>query len=56
MSLIAPNLTELVGETVAAKLIGKAGGLQSLARMPSCNVYVIIINIRLAARTSKTGR
>lgn len=38
---LAPNLVEIVGGAVAAKLMGIAGGLKQLAYMPSCNVKVL---------------
>lgn len=38
--MLAPNLSAIVGRTVAAKLLGVAGGLSALVRMPSCNVHV----------------
>lgn len=38
---MAPNLVEVVGGEVAAKLMGIAGGLTELARIPSCNVKVL---------------
>ena len=38
---IAPNLTAIVGSSVAAKLMGIAGGLSALSRMPSCNVQIL---------------
>ena len=40
MSMLAPNLSAIVGTTTAAKLLGVAGGLSGIAKMPSCNVYV----------------
>ena len=40
MHRIAPNLSQAVGEEVAARLIGVAGGLHELAKMPACNVQV----------------
>lgn len=40
MSALAPNLSVIVGTTTAAKLLGVAGGLSALARMPACNVHV----------------
>jgi len=40
MNVLAPNLSAIVGTTTAAKLLGVAGGLASLAKMPSCNVHV----------------
>ncbi|GAA0185821.1 RNA splicing factor [Lithospermum erythrorhizon] len=41
MSYIAPNLSAIVGSVVAAKLVGIAGGLSSLANIPSCNVQLL---------------
>lgn len=41
MNLFAPNLTTIVGSSTAAKLMGSAGGLTNLARMPSCNVLMV---------------
>lgn len=40
-SYMAPNLVEVVGGAVAAKLMGIAGGLRELAYMPSSNVKVL---------------
>lgn len=40
MHQIAPNLSVLVGEEIAARLMGVAGGLQNLSQMPACNVQV----------------
>lgn len=42
MSLLAPNVTKLVGPNVAAQLIGSAAdGLQGLSRMPGCNILLL---------------
>ncbi|KAK4253686.1 hypothetical protein QN277_010328 [Acacia crassicarpa] len=41
MGYIAPNLSAIVGSAVAAKLIGTAGGLVALAKMPACNVQLL---------------
>ena len=41
MGYIAPNLSAIVGVTVAAKLIVAVGGLSSLAYTPSCNVELV---------------
>lgn len=41
MGYIAPNLSAIVGSAVAAKLMGVAGGLGALAKMPACNVQVL---------------
>jgi len=41
MQAIAPNLTLLVGELVAAKLISHAGSLISLAKLPASTVQIL---------------
>lgn len=41
MSFVAPNLSHIVGSTVAAKLMGVAGGLTALSKIPACNVLVL---------------
>lgn len=41
MSFIAPNVSHIVGANVAAKLMGLAGGLTNLSKMPACNVEVL---------------
>jgi len=41
MAFIAPNLSAVVGTQVAAQLMGTAGGLAVLSRMPACNVQVL---------------
>jgi len=41
MSFIAPNLSVVVGPTVAAKLMGVAGGLTALSKIPACNILVL---------------
>lgn len=40
MNTLAPNLSAIVGTTTAAKLLGVAGGLAAMAKMPACNVAV----------------
>eukprot|EP01035_Chromulina_nebulosa_P018154 gene18154-23808_t len=41
MALIAPNLCVLIGSRIASQLIGLAGGLIALTKIPSCNVQVL---------------
>ncbi|PNY13105.1 U4/U6 small nuclear ribonucleoprotein Prp31-like, partial [Trifolium pratense] len=41
MGYIAPNVSAIVGSAVAAKLMGTAGGLSALAKMPACNVQLM---------------
>lgn len=55
MHNIAPNLSIIVGSEVAARLMGVAGGLVSLSRMPACNIQVgikevVCHNYRACAR------
>ncbi|PWN54308.1 Nop domain-containing protein [Violaceomyces palustris] len=38
MTFIAPNLSAVVGTRVATKLLGVAGGLDGLSKIPACNV------------------
>ena len=41
MGVLAPNVSSLLGTRVAALLVGVAGGVGALARIPSCNVQVL---------------
>ncbi|CAG7726798.1 unnamed protein product, partial [Allacma fusca] len=41
MTFIAPNLSAIVGAETAAKLMGIAGGLTKLSKMPACNILVL---------------
>ncbi|KAF2352578.1 Nop domain [Trinorchestia longiramus] len=41
MNLFVPNLSSIVGSNTAAKLMGSAGGLTNLSRMPSCYVLMV---------------
>lgn len=41
MSFIAPNLSVITGPSTAAKLMGLAGGLTNLSKMPACNIEVL---------------
>jgi len=41
MNTIAPNLTTLLGETVAARLISHAGSLTNLAKFPASTVQIL---------------
>jgi len=40
MTVLAPNLSAIISTTVAAKLLGVAGGLAAFAKAPSCNVFL----------------
>lgn len=41
MKYLAPNVSQLVGTRIAAQLVGLAGGVANLARIPSCNLQVL---------------
>mmetsp|Transcript_47636 Transcript_47636/g.112370 ORF Transcript_47636/g.112370 Transcript_47636/m.112370 type:complete len:256 (-) Transcript_47636:1631-2398(-) len=41
IDLIAPNLKELIGENLSAKMISKAGSLKNLARYPSSTIQIL---------------
>merc|ERR1712125_47350 len=41
MSVLAPNLTVLVGETVGARLIAHAGSLINLAKHPASTIQIL---------------
>lgn len=41
MTFIAPNLSAIVGPDIAARLVGTAGGLTALAKIPACNLQVL---------------
>jgi nucleolar protein 56 len=41
MTTVAPNLSALIGDTVAARLISKAGSLTNLAKAPASTVQIL---------------
>lgn len=41
MAFIAPNLSMVVGASTAAKLMGSAGGITNLSKMPSGHVSLL---------------
>lgn len=41
MAFIAPNSSIIVGSSIAAKLMGIAGGLTKLSKIPACNVLLL---------------
>lgn len=41
MTFIAPNLSIIIGASTAAKILGVAGGLTKLSKIPACNVAVL---------------
>lgn len=56
MNTIAPNLSILVGSSVAARLMGSAGGLLNLSRMPAGNIPVLGSVKRSLAGFSASGQ
>jgi len=55
MSFIAPNLSVIVGSSTAAKLMGIAGGLTSLSKIPACNLLVLGAQKRVGTGLSSIG-
>lgn len=41
MSRFTPNLCALIGAKLSAQLVGTAGGLVQLSKIPSCNIQVV---------------
>lgn len=41
MQKIAPNLCSLIGSRIAAQIIGLAGGVTALSKIPACNIQVM---------------
>ncbi len=55
ITYIAPNLSAITGAVTAAKLIGVAGGITSLAKYPSCNVPALGKKSQVAVGFAKLG-
>lgn len=55
MAFIAPNITAITGAPTAAKLMGAAGGLVALTKMPACNVMLLGAQKRTLAGFSSTA-
>ena len=41
MEIVAPNLTELIGESIAAKLIAHSGSLSTLSKYPASTIQIL---------------
>lgn len=54
MKNIAPNLTKILGPTIGARLIAKAGGLEELAKLPSSTIQILGAE-KAIFRALKTG-
>lgn len=55
MGFVAPNLSAVAGSAGAAKLIGVAGGLTDLSKMPACNILVLGAQKRTLSGFSSTA-
>ena len=61
MEMIAPNITSVVGATIGARLMAKAGGLEKLAMLPASTIQVLGAEkalfraLRTGARPPKHG-
>ncbi|KAI8469084.1 MAG: U4/U6 small nuclear ribonucleoprotein [Monoraphidium minutum] len=55
MGAIAPNLSAAIGSEVAARLMGVAGGLLALSRIPACNIQVLGAKRKHLAGLSSTA-
>ena len=55
MNRITPNLCNVIGSKIAAQLIGIAGGLLNLTKIPSCNIQVLGQEKRLLAGFSNVS-
>ncbi|KAF9535109.1 hypothetical protein CPB83DRAFT_843505 [Crepidotus variabilis] len=56
MNVLAPNLSAIVGTTTAAKLLGVAGGIAALAKMPACNAHLLGAQKKIAAGFSTASQ
>ncbi|KAF9954558.1 U4/U6-U5 snRNP complex subunit prp31 [Mortierella alpina] len=41
LTFIAPNVSAIIGTATAAKLMGQAGGLTALSKIPACNILLL---------------
>lgn len=55
MALVAPNLSAVVGASTAAKLMGAAGGLTALSKMPSGHVQLLGQQKKASSSSSSSG-
>merc|ERR1719273_1245358 len=56
MTFIAPNLSKIVGASTAAKIMGVAGGLTALSKMPSNNIALLAFWIRPSNNIALLGQ
>lgn len=56
MTVLAPNLSAIVGTTTAAKMLGVAGGLAAVAKMPAGNLHLLGSQKKIAAGFSTATR
>eukprot|EP01048_Picozoa_sp_COSAG05_P019074 COSAG05_NODE_2911_length_2516_cov_2.661150_3_plen_504_part_00 len=57
MTKFAPNISVLIGTALASQILGLAGGLTALSKIPSCNVQALGSNHKtLQGLANKAGR
>jgi U4/U6 small nuclear ribonucleoprotein PRP31 len=49
MEGLAPSISALIGPSLAARMIGLAGGLQPFSKIPACNLQVLGQHVRTSA-------
>lgn len=54
MTFIAPNVSMIIGASTAAKILGVAGGLTKLSKIPACNLLVLGAQKQILSGFSKT--
>uniref|UniRef100_A0A2K5PZH7 U4/U6 small nuclear ribonucleoprotein Prp31 n=1 Tax=Cebus imitator TaxID=2715852 RepID=A0A2K5PZH7_CEBIM len=55
MPFIAPNLSIIIGAPTAAKIMGVAGGLTNLSKMPACNIMLLGAQRKTLSGSSSTS-
>ena len=49
MEGLAPSISALIGPSLAARMVGLAGGLQSFSKIPACNLQVLGQHVRTSS-------
>lgn len=52
MEGLAPSISALIGPSLAARVVGLAGGLQAFSKIPACNLQVLGQHVRTSAINS----
>merc|ERR1719312_387096 len=56
MNFVAPNISAIVGASIAAKLMGAAGGLTKLSKMPANNISLLGQQKKVSTGFSSTSQ